>query len=203
MLGLYIARSSPIHRLPAGLKLLGLAMAGIGLFWLQSIVGLILGLLLVAGAIVLARLPLKAVVGQLRPLLPLLGGIFLLHGWATSWATGGVVVLRFLILLLLATLVSVTTPVSAMMTVLERSLPPFSPLLKRCGLSVSSVSLMLVLAVRFIPVLLAQLRDIQAAQQARGVFRPAVTLWLPLLVRTIRLAEQVTEALDARGYGDE
>ncbi|MEO0407703.1 MAG: energy-coupling factor transporter transmembrane protein EcfT [Cyanobacteria bacterium P01_A01_bin.135] len=203
MLGLYVDRPSPVHRLPAGFKLLVLAVAGIGLFWLRSPAGLLAMLALLLGAIALARLPLRLVLGQLKPLLPLLGAILLLHGWTTSWGTGGVVVLRFVVLLLLATLVSMTTTVSAMMAVLERWLPPFNPLLRRLGLSADSVALLLVLAIRFIPVLLAQVQEIQAAQWARGVSRSALTLWMPLLVKTLRLADQVTEALNARGYGDD
>ncbi|MGF1538472.1 MAG: energy-coupling factor transporter transmembrane component T family protein [Elainellaceae cyanobacterium] len=202
MLGLYISRPSPIHRLPASSKLLLLACAGIGLFWLHSVGALLLGLGLVLGSAAAARLPPRQVTKQLRPILPVLLGIWLLHGWATTWETGTIVVLRFGVLVLLATVVSLTTRVSAMMAVLERSLRPFEFVLKRAGLSVSTVTLMLVLTIRFIPVLLTQLQEIQAAQQARGVSRPALTLWMPLLLKTLRLADQVTEALDARGYGD-
>ena len=202
MLGLYIDRPSPVHRLPAGYKLLMLAAGSVGLFWLRSPAGLLAALLAILGAVAVARLPVWAVAKQLRPLLPALAGIFLLHGWSTTWALGAAVVLRFVALVLLATLVSLTTPVSAMMGVLERSLPTFDPLLRRVGLSASKLSLLLLLTIRFIPVLLTQLQEIQAAQWARGVSRPGLTLWLPLLVKTLHLAEQVTEALDARGYED-
>ncbi|MGB3614768.1 MAG: energy-coupling factor transporter transmembrane protein EcfT, partial [Elainellaceae cyanobacterium] len=196
MLGLYIPRPSPIHRLPAATKLLLLAGAGLGLFWLQSLWGMLLALLLAVGGAAVARLPAGQVLRQLQPLLPMLLGILLLHGWVTTWEIGATVVLRIVVLVLLAALVSLTTPVTAMMDVVERSLQPFERRLKRVGLSAATVTLVLVLAIRFIPVLLEQLQEIQDAQRARGVSRPALTLWVPLLVKTLRLADQVTEALD-------
>jgi len=162
---------------------------------------MLLALLLTAAGIAISRLPVGQVLRQLRPLLPMLVGILLLHGWVTTWTTGATVVLRIVVLVLLAALVSLTTPMMAMMDVVERSLRPFERLLGWAGLSVATITLMLVLAVRFIPVLLEQLQDIQNAQRARGMSRPALTLWVPLLVKTLRLADQVTEALDARGYG--
>ncbi len=198
MLGLYVSRASPIHRLPAAVKLLALTCAGIGLFWVRSPVALAGALAGGTVCVVIAQLPPRRVIHQLRPLFPLLLFIFLLHGWATTWETGAVVVLRFGLLVLLATVVSLTTQVTAMMAVLERSLRP----LERVGVPVAAVTLLLLLTIRFIPVLFEQLQEIQAAQQARGVSRPALTLWLPLLLKTLRLADQVTEALDARGYGD-
>ncbi|MGF1512849.1 MAG: energy-coupling factor transporter transmembrane component T family protein [Elainellaceae cyanobacterium] len=197
MLGLYIPRASPIHRLPAAVKLLTLACAGVGLFWMRSVAGLLVALGVVTLGAAVARLPPRQVAQQLRPLMPVLLGILLLHGWATTWEAGVAVVLRFVVLVLLAAVVSLTTQVTAMMDVLERSLRP----LVRFGVPVDTVTLILMLTVRFIPVLLAQIQEIQAAQQARGVSRPALTLWVPLLVKTLRLADQVTEALDARGYG--
>jgi biotin transport system permease protein len=62
---------------------------------------------------------------------------------------------------------------------------------------------MVAIALRFIPVLLEQIRDIQDAQRARGIDRPVITFLVPLLVRTLHLADSLADAIDARGYSDE
>jgi biotin transport system permease protein len=198
-LGLFIPGRSPLHRLSARVKVLGLAIAGVGLFLLSN--GVILGVLLLGamGLLAIARIPASVVWQQVRPLLPVLVGILLVHGLFTSWYTGMVIVLRFAVLILLALAVSLTTRVAEMMAVVEGALRP----LARVGVNPAQVSMMVAIAIRFIPVLLDQARQIQDAQRARGLERHWMAFLVPLLIRTLRLADELSEALTARGYEGE
>lgn len=198
-LGLYVPRRSPIHRLPVGIKLASLAIAGLGLFFVQSLPGLLAAWMGVVVLMAIAQLPYPMLWQQLRPLLPLLLIILVLHGWWSSWPMGMAIALRFLILVSLAIIISLTTRLSAMMTTLERWLGP----LRWLGLCPAQISLLLAITIRFIPVLLNELHLIQAAQWARGCDRNIVFLLVPLLVRLLHIANDLTDAIEARGYDPE
>jgi biotin transport system permease protein len=122
--------------------------------------------------------------------------IFLVHGWFTSWTLGFLVVLRFAVLLLLALLVTFTTRISEMIEVLERAFRPLAVF----GVNPEKLSLMLSLALRFIPLLFEKFQEIREAQRARGLDRNILALLMPLLIKTLRMAGDLTDAIDARGY---
>ncbi len=194
--GLYVPGSSPVHAVPAGVKLLGLLAVCTGALFLHA--PPVLGALLL-GLVALYRvagLRARDVAWVLRPsavLLPLLFGCHaLLVGW---WPALGLV-LRMALLLGLATLVTLTTRVSDMLEVLQRALRP----LRVLGLSPARLGLMFALTVRFIPVLLAHLEEIREAQRARGLEGDARAVLVPLLVKTLRMADALTDAIDARGF---
>lgn len=196
MLGLYIHRDSPVHALPAGGKLIALAAAATGAFFVAD--PALLGATLTAclGLFALARLPLGTVGEQLRPLLPVLLLFFVLQALFVGWEAGAVTVGRFALLVLLASLVTLTTRASDMIDTLERALGVLRPL----GVNAGKLSLMLALTIRLIPVLLGLVQEIRMAQRARGVERNALALLVPLMVKILRMADHLTDALEARGY---
>ncbi|MET3589637.1 energy-coupling factor transporter transmembrane protein EcfT [Bartonella silvatica] len=106
------------------------------------------------------------------------------------------VVLRFSSLIFLASLVSLTTKVSDMVSSIETWLQP----LRRFGINPSKFSMMLSLAIRFIPVVREKFHEVHEAQRARGSQLNIAALAIPLIIRTIRMASEVAEALDARFY---
>ncbi len=193
---LYQPGHSPIHHLPAGIKLWTLFIVSLTVFWIND--GYLLGTILIIVVVLIrvARLSNRAVIQQLKPAVLILVLIFTAHALLTDWYLGLVTVMRFAVVLSLAALLTLTTPVSAMMDTLESGLQPF----RRIGIRPAQVSLMLVMTLRFIPLLAEQLMHIQAAQQARGIMRPTVTLLIPLLIRTFKMADELAEAIDARGY---
>jgi biotin transport system permease protein len=196
ILGLYVHRQTPIHRVPAAVKVLTLAAAGIGVFLVPNPFWLLPALAAVVGLMVLARVPFGETLRQLRPVAVLILIIFLVHGWFTSWTLGLLVVLRFAVLLLLALLVTFTTRISDMIEVLERAFAP----LRVFGVNPEKLSLMLSLALRFIPLLFEKFQEIREAQRARGLERNLLALLMPLLIKTLRMAGDLTDAIEARGY---
>lgn len=196
MLGLYIHRNSPVHALPAGWKLIALAMAATAAFFIADPAALGAALAACLALFALARLPLAAVTDQLRPLLPVLLLFFAVQAAFVGWEAGAVMVGRFTLLVLLASLVTLTTRASDMIDTLERALSVLRPL----GVNAGKLSLMLALTIRLIPVLLGLAQEIRMAQRARGVERNALALLVPLMVKTLRMADHLTDALEARGY---
>jgi len=198
-LGLYVARSSPLHRLPAGAKVASLAVAGVVVFLISDPRLLALVLAGAVGLLFVAQAPLRETVRQLRPVAIILLIVLVVHSTFTTWTQGLVVVMRFGVLLLTALVVSFTTPVSAMIDALERALAPLAPL----GVNPAKVSLLLSMTLRFIPLIAEKAAAVREAQRVRGLERNPVALIVPLIIRTLRLAEGLAEAIEARGYDPE
>jgi len=198
MLGLYLHRESVVHRLPAGAKLGGLLLVTILVLALPGGWGALAGGLIGAAVLATARLPARRVLAELRaPVLMLT----LLFGFQALLAGGGweetaVAVARFAALILLATLVTLTTRVMDMVDLFER----LFGLLRPVGVNPAKMALMLALTIRFIPLLGEQVREVRMAQRARGVERNIAALFVPLLVKILTMADDLTAALEARGY---
>jgi len=92
--------------------------------------------------------------------------------------------------------VTLTTPFSAMIDTFARAAALARPL----GVNPHKVGLAAALAVRFIPVLLADYREIQAARLARGARSPGLFAAGPLLIKTLRMAGTLADAIEARGF---
>ena len=196
MLSLYVPGPSPIHRLPAGVKLLALAAGSGALFLVPGIPVHAAELLALLVLFRVARLPGKEVFDQLRPALILLVPIFLFHVFVTDWVLGLETVLRVLALLLFAVIVTLTTKLSEMIEVLERVMRP----LRLAGINPSKAGMMLSMVIRLIPLLMREAGEILEAQRARGLERNAIALLVPLLIKALKMADDLSDAMDARGY---
>ncbi|PWC37925.1 energy-coupling factor transporter transmembrane component T [Azospirillum sp. TSO35-2] len=198
MLGLYLHRDSAIHRLPAGVKMGGLLLLTLVVLALPGGWGALAAGLAGAGVLVAAKLPAGRVLRELRSPVVMLTLLFgfqaLLAG--TGWEDTAIAVARFAALILLATLVTLTTRVMDMVELFERLFARLRPL----GVNPAKMALMLALTIRFIPLLGDQVREVRMAQRARGVERNIAALFVPLLVKILTMADDLTAALEARGY---
>ncbi len=194
-LSLYVRRDSPVHALPAGWKLGLLLMTGLLILLTDDARLLGAGLAIALVGFPLARLPLPEILRQARPMLIVLALFFAAHAMFTSIETGTVLTLRFAIMIACGLLLTLTTRVSDLMAVLERALRPLAPL----GLNPEKTSLVFAMTIRFIPVLAETWETVRAAQQARGMDRNALALLIPMTVLTLRRADQISDAIEARG----
>ena len=199
MLSLYVPGDSIVHRLPAGTKLLMLFAGSIALFAVSGIPVHAGELLVVAGLFRIARLPWRDTLHQLRPALLFMAPIFLFHVFFTDWVLGLETVLRILVLLLLAVLVTLTTRLSDMIDVIELAARPLRPV----GINPSKVGMMLSMVIRFVPLMMKEAQGILEAQRARGLDRSAIALLVPLLIKTLKMADDLSDAIEARGYDAE
>jgi biotin transport system permease protein len=200
---LYVPVASPVHRLPAGVKLLCLAALAVLLFARPTltVAGAALAGTLVVGLGV-ARLPAAVLARQAWALRWFLLALFVVHALTTDVASGAHTVLRLLTLVLAAAVVTATTRVTEMVAVVEWLCAP----LRLVGVRPQRVGLLIAMALRFIPVLVERADRIRAAQAARGGaprgVRALRTTVAPLLVQLLQMAHDVSEALDARGADD-
>ncbi|MGZ4642259.1 MAG: energy-coupling factor transporter transmembrane component T family protein, partial [Blastococcus sp.] len=103
MLSLYVPGRSPVHRAPAGLKLAVLAALGAGLFATArlDLVGGVFVAVLGVGLLG-ARLPIRVLTSQVRPVWIWLVALFAFHLLVTGPLAGAVAVVRLLALVLTA-----------------------------------------------------------------------------------------------------
>ena len=199
MLSLYVPGGSLVHRAPAGLKLGLLASLGVALYLTErpAVVAGALVVVLAVGLLV-ARLPWRALAGQVRPVWLWLAALFVFHLVVTDLRTGSVAVLRLLALLVAAAVVTGTTRVTALVAVVEWLASP----LRVFGVRPARIGLVIAMTLRFIPLVAEQASRIREAQAARGADRLRWGMAVPLLVQVLRMATTVGEALDARGADD-
>ena len=196
MFDLYRPGTSLLHRAPAGGKVLALFVLGTLAFIVDDIRLIFAGLALTLLLYPVCGLTLKNAWAQIRPTLWILIAIVIAQAIFNTWQLGVFVVARFGLLLLLAGLLTLTTRASDMIDGIERGLPFLRPL----GVNPAKVSLALSLALRFIPVLAQITREVREAQRVRGLENSVIALAIPLFVRTLRMSDDIADAIEARGY---
>jgi biotin transport system permease protein len=197
-LGLYRPGRSVLHRTRPGLKLLLLLAAGAGSVLLDRPWQVAAALLAVLAGYAVAGLPVRAVARQARPLGWLLLAVGGFHAVVSGWERAVVVTGAILGLVLLAGLVTLTTRTTELVDTVGRALRP----LRRLGVDTDRVGLLLALGIRSVPVVLGIARDVRDAQWARGVPARPTTYAVPLVIRSLRHADSLGEALVARGIDD-
>lgn len=192
---LYIPGTTWLHRQRAGIKLLALAMSGGLLVLVHSMLALSLVLLGVLFMVYASGISLNKIWRQLRPLFWFMLLLTVYTIWAQSLSEALEMILRLSSLILAALVISMTTPITQMMRVMEWLLQPFV----RVGwVNADKVSLAFGLTLRLIPELSVQWNEIREAQMARGIRPGIVSMLVPMLVRTINRAQDIAEAIDAR-----
>lgn len=83
-----------------------------------------------------------------------------------------------------------------MMETLER----FFSFLRPFGVHPAKISLALSLTLRFIPVLGQITQDVREAQKARSLEGNLIAAAIPVIVRTLKMSEDVAAAIEARCY---
>lgn len=195
---LYLPGSSPVHRLGAGPKLLVLLATGVALTVWRSPwqVGVALGAVLLLYAV--ARLPLRVLGRQVLALAWVAVPLLVFQWVFASWRTGVGVVGSFVTLVLLAGLVTLTTRTTAMVDAVVR----VCGWLRRFGVDPERVGLVLALGIRSVHVVLGLAQEVREAQHARGLRSSPRAFAVPLIVRSLRHADRLGEALSARGVDD-
>ncbi len=197
-IGLYRPGTSWMHRQPAGLKL-GLLLTGTtALVAWRSPTAVAAAVGVVGLGYALAGLGPSVVAAQVWPLRWFVLVLVPFQWWSGGWRAAVVVVGTMVVAVAAAGLVTVTTRVTAMLDVCVRLLGPT----RRLGVDPERVGLVLALTVRAVPVLAETFAQARDARRARGLERSPRALLVPLVLRTLRHADRLGEALAARGVDD-
>lgn len=196
MKSLYSAGDSFLHRMPAGAKIAGLALVATAVFLTRQ--PLVLGAVMLAAAAIYFSLgqSIAAATHTLRPVFATIVLVGIAHLLFTGTEQAMVTTLRLTILMLLGAAVTLTTTVQAFMDVVTCAAAP----LERIGLvKAADIGLAVGLVVRFVPEILSRYEAIREAHVARGLKPRAMTVIGPLIISTLKDADNIAAAIDARG----
>lgn len=222
-LGQYFPGQSVIHRLDPRTKLVMLVVYIVALFLAESWVSYGLMFLFLVSVIWLSTIPLKAIVRGMKPLVVILiftgvlnlfftqDGEVLFHFWIFTVTTGGfsravMMMSRILMLITGTFLLTYTTSPIALTDGLESLMNP----LKKVGVPVHELSMMMCIALRFIPTLIEETDKIMCAQKARGAdfetgslmdrAKALIPILVPLFISAFRRADELATAMECRCY---
>ena len=221
-LGQYYPVDSVLHRMDPRTKLLGTLLFIISLFCTDSFLGYGAAALFLAVTIKLSKVPFKFMVRGLKAVLVLLlisvsFNLFLTPGTAIfqlgflkiTWEglrTAVFMALRLVFLVLGSSVMTLTTTPNELTDGLEKGLG----FLKKVGVPVHEVAMMMSIALRFIPILIEEADKIMKAQMARGAdfesgnlvhrAKSMVPLLVPLFISAFRRATDLAMAMEARCY---
>lgn len=221
-LGQYYPVASVLHRLDPRTKLFGTMVFIISLFVADSIWAYLAATVFLAAAIKISHVPFRFMVRGLKAIIFLLlisvsFNLFLTQGevlfqlWflkvtKEGLKTAGFMGVRLIYLVVGSSVMTLTTTPNELTDGLEKSLG----FLKKIGLPVHEVSMMMSIALRFIPILVEETDKIMKAQMARGAdfesgnliqkAKAMVPLLVPLFISAFRRATDLAMAMEARCY---
>lgn len=199
LLGLYRPGTTALHRMPPGAKLSCLFLISIAITVLRGPESALVALGLSLVLVVWARMSLRVLLRALRPIIVvavLLGGF---QVWQRGWPVAIEVVADLFALVIVASAMTATTPIDAMLDTIARAFRPF----RRFGANPERIALAMALMLRSVPGLLEIAGETRDAAKARGLERNPRAILVPMALRTVAKAQATGEALAARGIGDD
>lgn len=223
--GQFFPVNSLIHRLDPRLKLVLTVCAIVLIFCATNFISLIFVALAVLAVLLLSHIPFKMYLKNLKFILPIIilttvinlfyikDGNILFELWIIKITDYGIersifMALRVVLLILMSSVLTYTTSPNDITDGLERL---FSPL-KFIGLgkAVHTMTMMMTIALRFIPTLIEETQKIMNAQKARGAdfengtliqkIKAIIPILIPLLISSVRRAYDLAEAMESRCY---
>lgn len=222
-LGQFFPGTSTIHRLDPRTKIILLIVYITALFLAKSWISYAVMFLFLAEVIHISKIPVKSIVRGMKPLVMILiftgvlnlfftrEGTVLVQFLGLAVTAGGVqravlMMSRILMLITGTFLLTYTTSPIALTDALESLLGP----LKKIGVPVHDLSMMMCIALRFIPTLIEETDKIMSAQKARGAdfesgnlmdrAKALIPILVPLFVSAFRRADELATAMECRCY---
>lgn len=223
-IGQHFPGNSPVHKLDPRLKIIITVAYVVFLFMSTNMPGLILcgvmGIILYK----ISGIPLKMLAKSLKPILPLIFftvilNLFFISGqgqplvavWKLKIYKEGimfciVMVARIIFLISGTSLLTYTTSPIMLTDGLEQLMKP----LNKVHFPVHEMSMMMTIALRFIPTLIEETDKIMSAQKSRGAMldsgsfmervKALVPILIPLFISAFRRADELATAMECRCY---
>ncbi len=221
-LGQYFAGDTVVHRLDPRTKLILVVVYIVTLFSAKWFVTYGVVLLTLACVILASQIQPKTILKSLKPLLFIivLTGVLnlfytqgepLVQFWVLTITKEGIfsaifMILRIVMLIAGTFMLTYTTSPIALTDGLERLLNP----LKKIKVPVHELSMMMCIALRFIPTLIEETDKIMSAQKARGAdfetgslisrAKALIPILVPLFISSFRRADELAVAMECRCY---
>ena len=219
-LGQYFPGDTVAHRLDPRTKLLLVVVYIVGLFNSVGWISYAFTIAITALCMAVSKIKPKSALKGLKPLIIIIiltavlnifytEGTPVIEGWIITWEgieRAVMMSLRIILLIVGTFMLTYTTSPIALTDGLEMMLNP----LKKIKIPVHEMSMMMSMALRFIPTLIEETDKIMSAQKARGadfdsgnIFQRAKALLpilVPLFVSAFRRADELAVAMESRCY---
>ncbi|HCB65560.1 MAG TPA: transporter [Ruminococcaceae bacterium] len=221
-IGQYFPGKSVLHRLDPRMKILLTIGYIVMLFTVSNPLGLCVGILFLIFAYAISGIPPRMITKSLKPVIPIiifttvlnmffvkgdpLFDWWIIHISRQGLLTAVVMTIRIICLIAGTSLLTYTTSPIALTDGLERLMKP----LKKIHFPVHELSMMMTIALRFIPTLIEETDKIMNAQKARGAdlesggimqrAKALVPILIPLFVSAFRRADELALAMECRCY---
>ena len=221
-LGQYYQTESEIHKLDPRVKIVATLLFIISLFIADNFIGYVIAAAFLTLEIRMSHVPLKFIMRGMKTIFFLLlitvvfnlfltPGTALVHFWKLTITMEGLklatmMAVRLVFLILGSSVMTLTTTPNHLTDGLESLMKP----LKRLHVPVHEISMMMSIALRFIPILMEETDKIMKAQMARGAdfesknlmkkIQSLVPLLVPLFISAFRRANDLAMAMEARCY---
>ena len=221
-IGQYFPGKSVLHRLDPRMKILLTVGYIVMLFTVSNPLGLCVGILFLIFAYAISGIPPRMITKSLKPVIPIiifttvlnmffvkgdpLFDWWIFHISRQGLLTAVVMTIRIICLIAGTSLLTYTTSPITLTDGLERLMKP----LKKVHFPVHELSMMMTIALRFIPTLIEETDKIMIAQKARGAdlesggimqrARALVPILIPLFVSAFRRADELALAMECRCY---
>ena len=222
-IGQYFPGKSVLHKLDPRFKIILTIVLLVILFTAGNYYSLAIGAVFVAVCIIISGIPIKVMLKGLKPILPLILftailNLFFITGQTPLFAwrfikiypegikTTVFMIVRIVFLILGTSLLTYTTSPVVLTDALERLMSP----LKLLKFPVHELSMMMTIALRFIPTLVEETDKIMSAQKARGAdidsggiisrVKALIPILIPLFISSFKRAEELALAMESRCY---
>ncbi|TDM20357.1 energy-coupling factor transporter transmembrane component T family protein [Macrococcoides canis] len=223
VLGRFVPLQSFVHQLDPRMKMIFVFAMMILIFLMNNWQSYAVGIILIFIILKASNLSFIFLFNGLKPILFLLIFTLLMHVFLTKGGTtlfdygiiniqsqgiimGMMISLRFVLIIFLTTIMTLTTSPIALTDAIESILKPF----KKLKLPVHELALMMSIALRFIPTLMDETQKVMKAQMSRGSdmtagtlkerIKAVIPLLVPLFVSAFKRAEDLAIAMEVRGY---
>lgn len=223
IIGQYVPGNSLIHRLDPRSKITIIFFFVFIVFFANNVLSYGILVLFALLSMITSKVPIRFIMKGLTPIWFLIVFTFILHlfvtregtvvleFWIFKFYSGGIIQgfaisVRFFLLILVTSLLTLTTTPIEITDGIEDMLHP----LKKIKFPVHELALMMSISLRFIPTLMQETDKISKAQASRGVdfrtgpikerVKAVIPLLVPLFISAFKRAEELAMAMEARGY---
>ncbi len=222
-LGRYMPLNSLIHRMDPRAKILSMLIMLTAIFIPSGFMGYGILAVVIIGVVLMSKLKMNFLIRAMKPMMFMLTFLMVINIFVIK--TGYLVVdvfgfkiysdaifqtlyisVRLMLMIMITTILTATTKPLDLTLGIEDLLAPF----KRFKVPAHEIAMMISIALRFIPTLIEETDRIMKAQASRGVdlqegkFKEKImailSLIVPLFVSSFQRAEDLADAMEARGY---
>ena len=222
-LGQYMPLDSVVHKMDPRSKIMIMLFLMVAIFIPAGVLGYVIIGIFILLSLYLSKLNIKYALRTMKPMLWMMAFLLVINLLVIKTGTPLIsikgftiysdavnqtlyIVVRLMLMIIITTVLTATTKPLDLTLGIEKLLKPF----EKVGVPAHIIAMMISIALRFIPTLIEETQRIMNAQASRGVdlengsikekIMAILSLIVPLFVSAFDRADQLANAMEARGY---